>query len=180
MPIMQVSCFRIRIMRYCLVETSSGRLPWKIQFYFVSGQNFHRPKGQINHSDTSLPVFLLPGDWIWNWNGCCHCKANSIGHSIPIDDAESYVFGLCLLNDWSARDIQRWEYVPLGPFLSKIFYIHFSMDYSDRRTGVVSYSHLNRYPMYHPICRKRIGETLILLWRYIYKLKQRHPENNNV
>ena len=47
--------------------------------------------------------------------------ANVLGDSIPIDQAESYIFGLVLFNDWSARDIQRWEYVPLGPFLGKNF-----------------------------------------------------------
>jgi fumarylacetoacetase len=46
---------------------------------------------------------------------------NPLGTAIPIDQAEQHVFGLCLLNDWSARDIQGWEYQPLGPFLSKSF-----------------------------------------------------------
>lgn len=94
---------------------------------FVSGQNFHRPKGQINHSDTSLPVFSPTRRLDMELEMAAVIgKANSIGHSIPIDDAESYVFGLCLLNDWSARDIQRWEYVPLGPFLSKNFFTSIS------------------------------------------------------
>lgn len=47
--------------------------------------------------------------------------ANDLGESIPIEEAEDYIFGLVLLNDWSARDIQAWEYVPLGPFLGKNF-----------------------------------------------------------
>jgi fumarylacetoacetase len=46
---------------------------------------------------------------------------NELGSPISINDAESHVFGLCLLNDWSARDIQAWEYQPLGPFLAKNF-----------------------------------------------------------
>jgi len=46
---------------------------------------------------------------------------NTLGQRIAIDDAEAHVFGLCLLNDWSARDIQAWEYQPLGPFLAKNF-----------------------------------------------------------
>ena len=46
---------------------------------------------------------------------------NALGEPIPIDEADAHVFGLCLLNDWSARDIQRWEYQPLGPFLAKNF-----------------------------------------------------------
>jgi len=48
-------------------------------------------------------------------------NGNSIGTPIPVESAESHVFGLCLLNDWSARDLQAWEYQPLGPFLSKNF-----------------------------------------------------------
>src|SRR5690606_14170638 len=47
--------------------------------------------------------------------------ANVLGDPIPVNEAEEYIFGLVLLNDWSARDIQRWEYVPLGPFLAKNF-----------------------------------------------------------
>jgi fumarylacetoacetase len=46
---------------------------------------------------------------------------NALGTPIPVDEAERHVFGLCLVNDWSARDVQRWEYVPLGPFLAKNF-----------------------------------------------------------
>ena len=48
-------------------------------------------------------------------------RGNNLGTPIAIDDAESHVFGLCLVNDWSARDIQTWEYQPLGPFLAKSF-----------------------------------------------------------
>ena len=47
--------------------------------------------------------------------------ANDLGDSISVNEAENYIFGLVLFNDWSARDIQRWEYVPLGPFLGKSF-----------------------------------------------------------
>ncbi|MGB5500529.1 MAG: fumarylacetoacetate hydrolase family protein, partial [Maribacter sp.] len=47
--------------------------------------------------------------------------ANSMGEPIPINEAEDYIFGMVLFNDWSARDIQKWEYVPLGPFLAKSF-----------------------------------------------------------
>lgn len=47
--------------------------------------------------------------------------ANALGEAIPIDEAEDYIFGMVLFNDWSARDIQKWEYVPLGPFLAKNF-----------------------------------------------------------
>jgi fumarylacetoacetase len=47
--------------------------------------------------------------------------ANILGETIPVDEAENYIFGMVLFNDWSARDIQKWEYVPLGPFLAKNF-----------------------------------------------------------
>ncbi len=53
--------------------------------------------------------------------GAFICKENAMGTSIPVNKAKEYIFGLVLLNDWSARDIQAWEYVPLGPFLSKNF-----------------------------------------------------------
>jgi fumarylacetoacetase len=88
----------------------------------VSGQRFARPKGQILPPGASQPVFsackrldyeLEVGVWIG--------PGNAPGEPIPIDQADAHVFGLCLLNDWSARDIQAWEYQPLGPFLAKNF-----------------------------------------------------------
>lgn len=51
--------------------------------------------------------------------GCFIGPGNELGSPIPIDAAEDHMFGFVLLNDWSARDVQRWEYVPLGPFNSK-------------------------------------------------------------
>ena len=53
--------------------------------------------------------------------GCFVGRENSLGQPIPIDDADDHMFGLCLVNDWSARDIQMWESYPLGPFLAKSF-----------------------------------------------------------
>jgi fumarylacetoacetase len=88
----------------------------------VSGQAFPRPLGQTLPPGAEKPVFgpckrldyeLELGVYIGT--------GNALGSPIPIEDAESHVFGLCLLNDWSARDIQAWEYQPLGPFLSKNF-----------------------------------------------------------
>lgn len=88
----------------------------------ISGQCFPRPRGQLKAPDAAEPqlgparrmdyelevgIFLGPG--------------NALGDPIPIEQAESHVFGLCLFNDWSARDIQGWEYQPLGPFLAKNF-----------------------------------------------------------
>ena len=88
----------------------------------VSGHSFHRPNGQLKAPDAEAPVLgpckrldyeLEVGIYIGN--------GNELGHPINIDNAEDHVFGLCLFNDWSARDIQAWEYQPLGPFLSKSF-----------------------------------------------------------
>ncbi|MBS0500835.1 MAG: fumarylacetoacetase [Burkholderiaceae bacterium] len=88
----------------------------------VSGQAFQRPRGQVKPPDADAPrlapcarldielemaVYVGPG--------------NALGEPVALDEAESHIFGLALLNDWSARDIQAWEYQPLGPFLSKNF-----------------------------------------------------------
>ena len=88
----------------------------------VSPQAFRRPRGQTMPPGASTPQFgpsqkldieLELGVFIG--------RGNALGEPIGIDEAEAHVFGLCLLNDWSARDIQGWEYQPLGPFLSKNF-----------------------------------------------------------
>ena len=90
---------------------------------FVSGQNFHRPKGQVNATDTTPPAFSATKRLdIELEMATIIGKPNPIGDSIDVNKAEEYVFGFALFNDWSARDIQRWEYVPLGPFLAKNFF----------------------------------------------------------
>lgn len=88
----------------------------------ISGQAFPRPCGQLKSPDDDAPTY-----------GPCkrldyECEmgifiggGNKLGQAIPISHAENHIFGLCLLNDWSARDIQAWEYQPLGPFLAKSF-----------------------------------------------------------
>lgn len=90
---------------------------------FVSGTNFHRPKGQLC-PDESLPPFFAPTKRldIELEMATVIGKANPIGQSIDVNQAEEYIFGFQLFNDWSARDIQKWEYVPLGPFLAKNFF----------------------------------------------------------
>jgi fumarylacetoacetase len=84
----------------------------------LSGENIHRPKGQIKADDTENPSFgptrLLDFELEMAF-------ITGNGNSITIENAEDHIFGLVLFNDWSARDIQKWEYVPLGPFLAKSF-----------------------------------------------------------
>lgn len=88
----------------------------------ITETNFHRPKGQTKPADSDKPIFgptkqldfELEMAFIIN-------KHTNLGESIPIQEAEDAIFGMVIFNDWSARDIQSWEYVPLGPFLSKNF-----------------------------------------------------------
>lgn len=88
----------------------------------VSGTPIRRPSGQTFPANADAPVF-----------GSCQAMdfelemgffigpSTSLGSAIPVDQADEHIFGMTLVNDWSARDIQRWEYVPLGPFLGKNF-----------------------------------------------------------
>lgn len=88
----------------------------------VSGMPLHRPCGQSVPDESKPPVF-----------GPCRLldfelevaffvgPGNDLGHPVTMEDAEDHIFGFVLMNDWSARDIQKWEYVPLGPFLGKNF-----------------------------------------------------------
>jgi fumarylacetoacetase len=88
----------------------------------VSGAEVHRPKGQIKPADATLPIFSATNQLDFELETAFVIgKGNSIGDSISTADAEEYIFGMVLFNDLSARDIQSWEYVPLGPFLSKNF-----------------------------------------------------------
>jgi len=90
----------------------------------ISGAEVQRPSGQTTASGggASTPVFgptqLLDYE---AEVGFFVGRGNDRGEPIPIDEAEDHLFGICLVNDWSARDIQSWEYQPLGPFLSKNF-----------------------------------------------------------
>lgn len=88
----------------------------------ISGTDIHRPKGQTLPPDSKSPVygpskrldFELEVAFITN-------SFTELGEQISTEKAEDHIFGLVLFNDWSARDIQKWEYVPLGPFLAKNF-----------------------------------------------------------
>ena len=87
-----------------------------------SGIPIHRPQGQTLPAGATVPTFgpsnLVDFELEMAF---ITTDANDLGEPIPISEAEEYIFGLVLFNDWSARDIQKWEYVPLGPFLGKNF-----------------------------------------------------------
>ena len=88
----------------------------------VSGTNLHRPKGQIKLPDSEFPVFCPSQKLDFELElAFITGKQNALGTHITTSEAEDYIFGFVLFNDWSARDIQQWEYVPLGPFLGKNF-----------------------------------------------------------
>jgi fumarylacetoacetase len=88
----------------------------------LSGEEIHRPKGQQKPKDDEPPVFgpckLLDFELEMAF---ITYDGKPLGESISTAEAEDYIFGMVLFNDWSARDIQKWEYVPLGPFLAKNF-----------------------------------------------------------
>ncbi len=89
----------------------------------VSGTEVRRPSGQVEPMGPGQSPHFEPSkaaDYELEM-GIFIAEGNDLGHPIPIQDAGSRIFGLCLLNDWSARDIQKWEYQPLGPFLAKNF-----------------------------------------------------------
>jgi len=81
-----------------------------------------RPKGQTLPVGSNEPIFGPSKAVDFELEmAFITTDANDLGDSVPVNEAEAYIFGLVLFNDWSARDIQRWEYVPLGPFLGKNF-----------------------------------------------------------
>jgi len=87
-----------------------------------SGIPVHRPYGQILPKGASQPIFAPSKRVDFELEmAFITTDANVLGEPIPIEEAEAYIFGMVLFNDWSARDIQTWEYVPLGPFLAKNF-----------------------------------------------------------
>ena len=87
----------------------------------VSGTPICRPRGQIKPKEGD-PCFEPSHSLDYELEiGALIGTGNSMGQRIPVEKAEEHIFGLCLLNDWSARDIQSWEYQPLGPFLAKNF-----------------------------------------------------------
>ena len=88
----------------------------------VSGENVYRPKGQVVLDPNAPPSFQASTRVDFELEmGFIIGKSTKLGDSVSTETAEEYIFGKILFNDWSARDIQKWEYVPLGPFLSKSF-----------------------------------------------------------
>jgi fumarylacetoacetase len=88
----------------------------------VSGEEILRPSGQTKPPQADHPTFGPAHSLDYELEvGIFVGPGNELGCAIPISEAEQHVFGLCLVNDWSARDIQAWEYQPLGPFLAKNF-----------------------------------------------------------
>jgi len=88
----------------------------------VSGTNIHRPKGQLMPADAKVPVFgeskLLDFELEMAF---VTCKGTKLGETLTTKTAKEHIFGMAIFNDLSARDIQKWEYIPLGPYLGKSF-----------------------------------------------------------
>ncbi|MFZ0630142.1 MAG: fumarylacetoacetase [Acidobacteriaceae bacterium] len=88
----------------------------------VSGTDIRRPSGQTRTPDMPAPTFGPATMLDYELEvGFFVGQGNALGESVPLDEAGEHIFGLCLMNDWSARNIQSWEYQPLGPFLAKNF-----------------------------------------------------------
>ncbi len=93
----------------------------------VSGAPCKRPFGQTKAADADAPSFGPSKAFDYETEMAFYVgPGNPLGQPVSLEDAEDHIFGLCILNDWSARDIQGWEYQPLGPFLAKSFASHVS------------------------------------------------------
>jgi fumarylacetoacetase len=94
----------------------------RVSSIVVSGTEIRRPCGQVKSPDAEAPVFGPSRSLDYELEaGFFVGPGNAQGTAIPLSEAEQHIFGLCLVNDWSARDVQAWEYQPLGPFLAKNF-----------------------------------------------------------
>lgn len=88
----------------------------------VSGTDVRRPHGQIKPPDAEAPIYSASRSLDYELETAFFVgPGNSLGEPVPIDRAADHIFGMVLMNDWSARDMQAWEYQPLGPFLAKNF-----------------------------------------------------------
>ena len=87
-----------------------------------SGTDVRRPHGQIKPPDSEVPIFSATRAFDFELETAFLIgTGNSLGEPVPIAQAADHIFGMVLMNDWSARDVQTWEYQPLGPFLAKNF-----------------------------------------------------------
>jgi fumarylacetoacetase len=88
----------------------------------ISGTAIRRPSGQVKDADDPVPIFRPSSRLDYEAEVAALIgEGTRLGDPVQVNDAERHIFGLCLLNDWSARDIQTWESQPLGPFLAKNF-----------------------------------------------------------
>ncbi len=88
----------------------------------LSGSDIRRPRGQTKQDEAPAPTFGPSRTLDFELETAFFVgPGNELGQPISIENAEAHIFGMVLLNDWSARDVQKWEYVPLGPFLAKNF-----------------------------------------------------------
>ena len=105
----------------------------------VSGQQFVRPRGQTKGPNEEVPVLRPTQRLDYELElGVFVGQGNALGDPILMAQAEDHAFGLVLLNDWSARDLQAWEYQPLGPFGQKLCQHDFAVDRDDGSAGTVS------------------------------------------
>jgi fumarylacetoacetase len=94
----------------------------RVSSVVISGTGVRRPSGQVKPPDASEPIFGASKSLDYELEMAFLIgPGNSLGAPVPIDHAMDHIFGFVLMNDWSARDIQAWEYQPLGPFLAKNF-----------------------------------------------------------
>ncbi len=94
----------------------------RVSSVIISGTDIRRPMGQVKPPNAESPSFARCAKLDFELETAFIVGANtSLGEPVTVDQAESLIFGMVLLNDWSARDIQQWEYVPLGPFNAKTF-----------------------------------------------------------
>ena len=88
----------------------------------ISGTPTKRPMGQLKAPDAEMPVFAACKRLDYETElGVYVGPGTALGTTVPLEKTEDHIFGMCILNDWSSRDIQTWEYQPLGPFSLKTF-----------------------------------------------------------
>ncbi len=131
----------------------------------ISGTPLHRPKGQTMDPDAKLPGFGPSKRVDFELEmAFITCGGNQLGDSISTKDALKHIFGFTLFNDWSARDIQKWEYVPLGPFLAKNFG-------SSMSPWIVTYEALEPFKVEGPVQKPEVLPYLKFEGNYHYDIQ---------